>query len=130
MRAAAPSGHSEVMTERQVLQAGTARSRRDKVVAIATVPAWYAVLYLAFVGWMAWQTRSGVDGWGDLILFIAIAYGALGFLLGSSIGVVAMAIRMRSGTWRAGAVVSGTVAAVIGLAGCGLILLIVQLLNL
>ena len=130
MRAAAPSGHSKVMTERQVLQAGTARSRRDKVVAIVTVPAWYAVLYLAFVGWMAWQTRSGVDGWGDLILFIAIAYGALGFLLGSSIGVVAMAIRMRRGTWRAGPVVSGTVAAVIGLAGCGLILLIVQLLNL
>jgi hypothetical protein len=118
------------MTERQVLQAGTARSRRDKVVAIVTVPAWYAVLYLAFVGYMAVQTRSGVDGWGDLILFIAIAYGALGFLLGSSIGVVAMAVRMRSDNWRAGPVVSGTVAAVIGVAGCGLILLIVQVLNL
>ena len=118
------------MTELQVPESGTGRSRRDKVVAIVTVPAWYAVLYLAFVGWMALQTRSGVDGWGDLILFIAIAYGALGFLLGSSIGIVAMAIRMRSGRWTASPVLSGTVAAVIGLVGCGLILLVLPLLNL
>ncbi|WP_147376184.1 hypothetical protein [Micromonospora radicis] len=106
------------------------RSTRDRVAAIVTVPAWYALLFLAFVGWVAWQARTGVDGWEDLIVFAAIAYGALGFVLGSTIGIVLMAIRMRSATWTAGPIRSGTVAAAVGLLGIALIPLVIRLLDL
>ncbi|MEU5549600.1 hypothetical protein ABZ738_07505 [Micromonospora sp. NPDC047793] len=117
------------MTETQRPAPGQLRSRRDRVVAIVTVPAWYAVLYIAFVGWVAWQSRTGVDGWEDLILFAAIAFGALVFVLSSAIGMGTMAIRARSAAWTAGPILSGTVAALIGLAGCALVALAIRLLD-
>ncbi|WP_433529257.1 hypothetical protein ACQPYA_23500 [Micromonospora sp. CA-263727] len=117
------------MTEPLVAARGTPRSTRDKVTAIVTVPAWYAILYLAFVGWVAWQSRTGVDGWEDLILFAAIAYGALAFVLSSAIGIGIMAIRARSANWTAGPVLSGTVAAAVGLVGCALVPLTIRLLD-
>ncbi|MEV6811693.1 hypothetical protein [Micromonospora sp. NPDC051296] len=118
------------MTEPEVPAPGTPRSTRAKVAAIVTVPAWYALLYLAFVGWVAWQARTGVDGWEDLIVFAAIAYGALAFVLSSTIGITIMAIRVRSTRWKANPVISGTVAAAIGLVGCALIPLVIRLLDL
>ncbi len=130
MRRLAFGGHSGSMSAPEVPASGTPRSTRDKVAAIVTVPAWYAMLYLAFVAWVAWQAKTGVDGWEDLIVFAAIAYGALAFVLGSAIGIVIMAIRVRSAKWRASPVISGTVAAAIGLIGCALIPLIMRLLDL
>jgi hypothetical protein len=117
------------MTEREVRAPGTPRPRRDRVAAIVTVPAWHALLCLVFIGWVGWQTRTGVDGWEDLILFATIAYAALAFVLSSTIGIAIMAIRMRSGRWRANPFVSGTVAAALGLVGVALIPLLVRLLS-
>ncbi|TDC82860.1 hypothetical protein E1193_10365 [Micromonospora sp. KC606] len=118
------------MTESEVTVPGTPRSTRDRVTAIVTVPAWYAMLYLGFVGWVAWQTRRGADGWEDLVMFAAIAYGALASVLGSTIGIVIVAVRIRSAGWRANPVVSGTGAAAVGLVGWVLVPLIVRLLDL
>nr|MDT0659805.1 hypothetical protein [Micromonospora sp. DSM 115978] len=116
------------MTEPDAVATSSAqRSTRDKVVALVTVPAWYALLYLAFVGLVGWQARTGVDGWEDLIMLIAIVYGALAFVLNSVIGMAIMAIRMRSAQWKAGPILSGTVAAAIGLVGCGVIALALRL---
>lgn len=105
------------------------RTASPLLVAHAVALGWNLLL---FAGWMVWiiiTTRQDPD-WGDLVLVVGTMLGVGALAVSASLAAIAVAVASRRGRWRERvigtprAVWYGSVAAMIGFAPIGLVLLV------